>query len=298
MKSFLQVENLSKSFGDKVLFSDVTFGIYEGDKIGLIAKNGAGKTTLLRIVAGAEAYDSGEVTYRNGLRVAYLAQLPELDGQLPVADACMSLGGEAVEAVREYEAATASGDSKWVTGEESRRMVHELRSACMGILVGAGTVAADDPMLNCRLEGNYRQPVRIVVDTGANISLERRLVTTAHDYKTIVAYVEASDRMHLQRLEEQGVELMQCKAWEGKVDVWNLLEQLGRQGIDSLLFHNPHTVFCDHFLQHSATSSFHLQKFNHPHRQQQQPQYQDQGQHGMQYFPHFWIQLPWLYIKF
>ena len=111
MKSFLQVENLSKSFGDKVLFSDVTFGIYEGDKIGLIAKNGAGKTTLLRIVAGAEAYDSGEVTYRNGLRVAYLAQLPELDGQLPVADACMSLGGEAVEAVREYEAATASGDS-------------------------------------------------------------------------------------------------------------------------------------------------------------------------------------------
>lgn len=76
MKSFLQVENLSKSFGDKALFSDVTFGIYEGDKIGLIAKNGAGKTTLLRIVAGAEAYDSGEVTYRNGLRVAYLAQLP------------------------------------------------------------------------------------------------------------------------------------------------------------------------------------------------------------------------------
>ena len=131
--------------------------------------------------------------------------------------------------------AAASGDSKWVTGEESRRMAHELRSACMGILVGAGTVAADDPMLNCRLEGNYRQPVRIVVDTEANISLERRLVTTAHDYKTIVAYVEASDRMHLQRLEEQGVELMQCKAWEGKVDVWNLLEQLGRQGIDSLL---------------------------------------------------------------
>ena len=58
MKSFLQIENLTKSFGDRVLFSDVTFGIYEGDKIGLIAKNGSGKTTLLRIIAGEESYDS------------------------------------------------------------------------------------------------------------------------------------------------------------------------------------------------------------------------------------------------
>ena len=57
MKSFLQIENLTKSFGDRVLFSDVTFGIYEGDKIGLIAKNGSGKTTLLRIIAGEESYD-------------------------------------------------------------------------------------------------------------------------------------------------------------------------------------------------------------------------------------------------
>lgn len=65
MKSFLQIENLTKSFGDRVLFSGVTFGVYEGDKIGLIAKNGSGKTTLLRIIAGEEPYDSGDLVFRH-----------------------------------------------------------------------------------------------------------------------------------------------------------------------------------------------------------------------------------------
>jgi len=76
MISFLQIENLTKSFGDRLLFTDVTFGINEGDKIGLIAKNGSGKTTLLRIIAGREDADSGSVTFRNGLRVAMLEQVP------------------------------------------------------------------------------------------------------------------------------------------------------------------------------------------------------------------------------
>ena len=94
MKSFLQIENLTKSFGDRVLFSDVTFGIYEGDKIGLIAKNGSGKTTLLRIIAGEESYDSGSLVFRNDLRVGYLKQLPELDPNLSVIEACLSIDDE------------------------------------------------------------------------------------------------------------------------------------------------------------------------------------------------------------
>lgn len=77
MKPYLQVEDLTKSYGDRLLFDSVTFGVNEGDKIGLIAKNGTGKSTLLRILSGAEAPDSGSVTFRNGLRVGFLAQLPE-----------------------------------------------------------------------------------------------------------------------------------------------------------------------------------------------------------------------------
>ncbi len=74
--SYLQIENLTKSYGDRMLFSDVTFGVYEGDKIGIIAKNGTGKSTLLNIIAGNESPDSGNVIFRNGLRVGILEQSP------------------------------------------------------------------------------------------------------------------------------------------------------------------------------------------------------------------------------
>uniref|UniRef100_UPI0026106127 ATP-binding cassette domain-containing protein n=1 Tax=uncultured Proteiniphilum sp. TaxID=497637 RepID=UPI0026106127 len=67
----LQIDRLTKSFGDLVLFSDLSFGIAEGDKIGLIAANGSGKTTLLNILAGKEPYDSGRVVFRNDIRLAY-----------------------------------------------------------------------------------------------------------------------------------------------------------------------------------------------------------------------------------
>ena len=69
MISFLQVEGLTKSFGDLVLFENLTFGIFEGDRMGLIAKNGTGKTTLLNIITGKEDYDSGNVVYRRDLGI-------------------------------------------------------------------------------------------------------------------------------------------------------------------------------------------------------------------------------------
>ncbi len=110
MASLLQIENLTKSYGDRMLFADVTFGIDEGDKIGLIAKNGTGKTTLLRCIAGLEPFDSGTVTPRNGLRLGYLAQTPELRPELSVLETCITDNGPLLEAISAYEAATASGD--------------------------------------------------------------------------------------------------------------------------------------------------------------------------------------------
>ncbi len=90
MISYLQVEGLAKSFGDRLLFSDVTFGVYEGDKIGLVARNGAGKSTLLSILAGHEEPDSGNVVYRNGLRVGYLEQTPHFPAGTSALDAAMT----------------------------------------------------------------------------------------------------------------------------------------------------------------------------------------------------------------
>lgn len=77
MKPYLQVEELTKSYGDRMLFDSITFGVNEGDKIGVIAKNGTGKTTLLRLLSGEESPDSGSITYRNDLRIGFLKQTPE-----------------------------------------------------------------------------------------------------------------------------------------------------------------------------------------------------------------------------
>lgn len=79
MVSCVQIEGLTKSFGDRLLFADVTFGVYEGDKIGVIARNGTGKSTMLRIIAGKEDRDSGNVVFRSGLRVGYLEQTPQIE---------------------------------------------------------------------------------------------------------------------------------------------------------------------------------------------------------------------------
>ena len=103
MTPYLQVENLTKSFGDLVLFNGTSFGIAEGQRIGLIAKNGSGKTTLLNILAGKEGYDEGKITFRRDLRVGYLEQSPKYPEELTVLEACFYHGNSTVELIKEYE---------------------------------------------------------------------------------------------------------------------------------------------------------------------------------------------------
>ena len=103
MTPYLQVENLTKSFGDLVLFNGISFGIAEGQRIGLIAKNGSGKTTLLNILADKEGYDEGKITFRRDLRVGYLEQSPKYPEELTVLEACFYHGNSTVELIKEYE---------------------------------------------------------------------------------------------------------------------------------------------------------------------------------------------------
>lgn len=110
MISYLQVDGLTKSFGDLVLFDNISFGIAEGERIGLIAPNGTGKTTLLNILAGKEDYDSGSVVYRRDLKVGYLSQDPQFPAGLTVLEACFHSESETVQLIAEYEKAMATGD--------------------------------------------------------------------------------------------------------------------------------------------------------------------------------------------
>lgn len=110
MASILQVDGLTKSFGDLVLFREISFGIAEGERIGLIAKNGSGKTTLLNILTGKESYDNGAVVFRCDLRVAYLEQDPVYPENLTVLQACFSSGNEITDLIAEYEKVINSKD--------------------------------------------------------------------------------------------------------------------------------------------------------------------------------------------
>ena len=100
---YLQVENLTKSFGDKVLFESISFGVAEGQRVALIARNGAGKTTLLNIIAGEEDYESGSVTFRKDLKVGYLRQQPSFSEGLTVMQACMMNAPEETELERSWD---------------------------------------------------------------------------------------------------------------------------------------------------------------------------------------------------
>lgn len=100
---YLQVEGLTKRIGDRVLLDDVSFGIAEGQHIGLIAKNGTGKSTLLNILSGKEGYDEGSVVYRRDLNIGYLEQVPSYPSNYTVIEACFSHGNEITNLIREYE---------------------------------------------------------------------------------------------------------------------------------------------------------------------------------------------------
>ncbi|MGL4411242.1 MAG: ABC-F family ATP-binding cassette domain-containing protein [Bacteroidales bacterium] len=106
----LQVDGLTKSFGDLVLFENISFGINEGDRVGLIAKNGTGKTTLMNILTGKEDYDSGAVVFRRDLRVGYLSQDPSYPPHLTVLEACFESDSETVRTIAEYERIMNSDD--------------------------------------------------------------------------------------------------------------------------------------------------------------------------------------------
>lgn len=93
MSPFLDVQNLTKSFGSEALFKDISFSVGEGQKVGLIAKNGTGKSTLLEILSNKESYDNGKIIYRNDIKIGYLEQIPKFNPSEKVIDACFNHHG-------------------------------------------------------------------------------------------------------------------------------------------------------------------------------------------------------------
>lgn len=108
--NFLSVEGLTKSYGDKMLFSDVTFGIDQGQKVALVAKNGSGKTTLLKCLMDVEPYDSGRVVYRKDISVVFMQQVDQLNPDLSILEAVFDHDLPEIKAIKKYNEALLSGD--------------------------------------------------------------------------------------------------------------------------------------------------------------------------------------------
>ena len=142
--------------------------------------------------------------------------------------------------------ATRTGASKWITGEAAREHVHRLRGRYAGILAGIGTVLADDPMLNCRIDGAH-QPLRIILDSHLRIPMGSRLVRSAKEYPLLIVCNESNrDREEgigrIKKLEEAGVKVWTLPEKNGHPDMNVLMQRLGEEKIDSVLIEGGGTV--------------------------------------------------------
>ena len=136
--------------------------------------------------------------------------------------------------------AAYTGESKWITGEEARAHVHRQRHRYTAIMAGVGTVLADDPLLTCRMPGG-KNPIRILCDSNLRTPLTARVVTTARDVPTLLATC-CTDRAKQQAYEAAGCRILQTAQRDGHVDIPGLMEQLGKEGIDSILLEGGGTL--------------------------------------------------------
>lgn len=136
--------------------------------------------------------------------------------------------------------ATASGASRWITGPPARRLVHRLRNQTDAVMVGAGTVAADDPALTCRLRGG-RNPLRVIVDGRLRVSLGAQVLTNAAAPATVIATVTRKPRT-IETLRRRGATVLLLPGRNGRLSLRRLLATLGRRGITSVMIEGGATL--------------------------------------------------------
>jgi diaminohydroxyphosphoribosylaminopyrimidine deaminase/5-amino-6-(5-phosphoribosylamino)uracil reductase len=132
--------------------------------------------------------------------------------------------------------ATRTGDSKWITGEKSRALVHRLRAQCGAVLCGVGTAVADDPLLTARFPDAPRTPVRVILDPNLRIPVSSRLVRTARDIPTVVVAGQSADPVRVKNLQSYQVDILTVETdTYGHIPLRNVLAELGRREIISVL---------------------------------------------------------------
>lgn len=190
---------------------------------------------------GIEMIRNAGIEVQSGILENEVKELNEvffkfISTQLPfvVMKTAMSLDGKIT---------TKTGDSKWISGEESRKRVHELRNQYSGIMVGINTVIKDDPLLNVRdINGNTKNPIRIIVDSKARTPLKAKIINSPEIAPTIIAVTDQAPDEKLSQLKEKKVQVIVCSEQNNRVDLRFLMQELAKQNIDSILLEGGGTL--------------------------------------------------------
>lgn len=190
----------------------------------------AGKGVAILRAAGIEVVEDVLREECDALNVVFLHYIREKQPYVAL-KAAMTLDGKI---------ATRTGASRWVTGEAARAHGHSLRHRYRAIMVGSGTVLADDPLLTCRIE-NGRDPLRVVCDSRLRTPLAAQIVQTAQEAPTLIATCE-TDSARIAPYENAGCRVWSLPERDGRVDLSALMQRLGAENIDSVLIEGGGTL--------------------------------------------------------
>jgi len=156
--------------------------------------------------------------------------------------------------------ATSLKDSRWVTNEKSRRFVHRLRDRVDAIMVGVGTIVADNPSLTARLKNRKgKNPLRVVLDTHLRTPVDARIINDEFPEKTLLVVGEKVAREKLDQIRERGIPVLLCPTKDGRLELQNLMDKLGRMAIMSLLVEGGSLVLGS-MIREGLVDKFHVFK--------------------------------------
>ena len=220
--NLLSVEGISKSYGEKVIFKPLSFGINKGQKIALIAKNGSGKTSILNIIAGEDAPDEGNVVYRKGTQVAYLAQEPKLDAKLTIEESVLQADNPTLKIIANYERALENPDDQdayqkafeamdqnqaWDFENQYKQILFKLKLSDLSAVVGSLSGGQKKRIALCNVL--LMQPELIILDEPTN-HLDLEMIEWLEEYfakEKVTLLMVTHDRYFLERVCNEIIEL-------------------------------------------------------------------------------------------
>ena len=238
--NLLSVEGISKSYGEKVIFESLSFGVNQGQKIALIAKNGSGKSSILNIIAGKDVPDQGSVVFRKGIKVAYLAQEPVLDPKLTVEESILQADNPIISIISDYNEALKNPNDQdayqkafeamdqfqaWDFETQYKKILFKLKLNNINAKVGSLSGGQKKRIALCN--ALLKQPELLILDEPTN-HIDLEMIEWLESYfskEKITLLMVTHDRYFLERVCNEIIELDQGKLYSYKGNYSYYLEK-------------------------------------------------------------------------